>query len=297
MRRSQRGVIRLAAALAGAMLVTATAPTAHAGHGGSHDDAQLAPLITDVADANQRLADIGADIQGKQEGVNKALVEVIAARDAAEAARREAAAGEEALADADTAIRAAQQRFDEFAAATYINGPSGGIWTVDSPDDVVAIASAGHAVALSFEQARTALQRARTEQANKASAARAAAERADAAAAEAQRARDTAVGALTDAQHQFASQQVEVDRLVGERDAARARLAAARRPPHHSVASRARSRPHRPGRSSGTVPRPRAWPTRVSGIPPCRWCRAPTSPATLSRLSMRCCRSRRHRHN
>src|SRR6202035_4384234 len=53
-----------------------------------------------------------------------------------------------AVDDASAAISAAQQRFDTFAAASYINGPSGSYVSATSPKDVIATASAGEAPAI-----------------------------------------------------------------------------------------------------------------------------------------------------
>ena len=88
---------------------------------------------------------------------------------------------------------------------------------------------------MTFQQALTDLQRARTEHANIASAARAAQQKADAATADAQHSQDTAVAALTEAQHRFSVQQGEVDRLVARRDDAQARLNAARATTHSTT--------------------------------------------------------------
>jgi cell wall-associated NlpC family hydrolase len=74
----------------------------------------------------------------------------------------------------------------------------------------------------------TDLKRARTEQVNKESAARAAQQKADKAVADAQRSQDDAVAALVDAQKQFGTQQAEINRLAADRDAAQARLTAAK---------------------------------------------------------------------
>ncbi|MET0901344.1 MAG: peptidase M23, partial [Mycobacterium sp.] len=69
----------------------------------------LASLIADVADANQRLQELGAAVQSEQEGVNKALVDVQAARDTAVAAQRELELSQTAVRDADAAISDAQR--------------------------------------------------------------------------------------------------------------------------------------------------------------------------------------------
>src|SRR6195952_683211 len=82
----------------------------------------IAGLVTAVANANQKLQDLGAAIQTQQESVNKALVDVQTARDAAAAAQQEVTASQAGLTDANAAIAAAQKRFDGFAASTYMNG-------------------------------------------------------------------------------------------------------------------------------------------------------------------------------
>jgi peptidoglycan DL-endopeptidase RipA len=188
----------------------------------------IATLIAGVADANQKLQDVGAAVQSRQEAVNKAIVGVQTAREQAEAAKIDVAASQRGVDDANAAIAAAQKRFDTFATASYINGPSGSYLAAANPEDFIATASAGETLALSAKQTLADLQRARTEQVNRESAARAVQQRADQAAADAQRSQDEAVAALTDAQREFGSQKVELDRLVAERDAAKARLDAAR---------------------------------------------------------------------
>jgi cell wall-associated NlpC family hydrolase len=188
----------------------------------------LAALIAAVADANQRLHDIRAAIQTEQESVNKALVDVQTARDDAVAAQHNVEVSRQAVKDASAAIATAQRRFDTFAAATYVNGPSDSYLTARGPDDIIATATAGRTLAASSQQVMTSLQRARTEQVNKESLARLAKQKADKAVADAQASQDAAVGALTDAQRKFGEQQKEIDRLAAERQAAQAKLDAAR---------------------------------------------------------------------
>jgi peptidoglycan DL-endopeptidase RipA len=234
MRPARRHVSRIMVAVAAttALLGHMGAP-AYASHNASAHPggSEITALIADLAQANQQLADVGAQIQIQQEGINKALVEVAQARDAAGAARREVQASEQRLNDYNAAIAAAQRRFDEFAAATYVNGPPGAYLSASSPEDIISTASADQTLALSYRNALTGLQRARTEQANRASAARAAQQRAEQAAVEAQRSQEAAVAALTDAQRQFGALQAEVDRLAADRAAAQARLDAARAAP------------------------------------------------------------------
>jgi peptidoglycan DL-endopeptidase RipA len=188
----------------------------------------VAKLIADVAQANQRLQDISAQIQAEQESVNKALVEVETARDNAAAAQHDVDASQQAVKDSNAAIAAAQKRFDTFAVASYVNGPSDSYLKAASPDDIIATAAAGQTLAASSRQVMDNLQRARTEQVNKESAARLAKQKADKAVVDAQSSQDAAVSALTNVHRKFADQQQEVNRLAGERNAAQARLDAAR---------------------------------------------------------------------
>ena len=192
------------------------------------DPDTMARLIADVAHANQRLQDLNAQIQTEEESVNKAVVDVETARDNATAARHDVEASQQSVKNADAAIAVAQKRFDRFAVASYVNGPSDSYLTAASPDDMIATAAAGQALADSSQQVMDNLQRARTEQLNKDSSARLAKQKADKAVADAQSSQNAAVAALTSAQHKFGEQQQEVTRLGDERNAAQARLDVAR---------------------------------------------------------------------
>lgn len=236
MRRIRRGSVSRAAArftrpaaasvLSIAMLLSAPG-LALADPGPSPDG--IAALIADVAETNQQLQDLGAEIQAEKEGVNKALVDVQTARDDAATAQHDVETGHQAVKDADAAISAAQQRFDVFAAATYVNGPSDSYLTATDPSDIIATASAGHTLAVSSRQVLDNLQRARTEQVNKESAARLAKQKADQAVAAAQSSQDAAVAALTDTQRKFGEQRTQIDRLAAQRNEAQVKLVAARR--------------------------------------------------------------------
>ena len=192
------------------------------------DPDTMAKLIADVAQANQHLQDLNAEIQTQEESVNKAVVDVETARDNATAAQHDVEASQQSVKTADAAIATAQKRFDRFAVASYVNGPSDGYLTAASPDDMIATAAAGQALATSSQQVMDNLQRARTEQLNKDSSARLAKQKADKAVADAQSSQNAAVAALTSAQHKFGEQQQEVTRLGDERNAAQTRLDAAR---------------------------------------------------------------------
>jgi cell wall-associated NlpC family hydrolase len=188
----------------------------------------LGELVAAVANANQKLQDLGAAIQAQQESVNKAIVDVQTARDNAAAAEQEVNASAQRVTDANAAIVAAQQRFDTFAAATYVSGPSNSYLTATDPADILSTAAAGQSLAASSQQVITNLQRARTEQVNKESAARLAKQNADKAVTDAEASQQNAVSALMQAQQKFKSQQSQLDQLTAERAAAQAKLDAAR---------------------------------------------------------------------
>ena len=192
----------------------------------SADPNTLADLIVAVAEAEQDVQALGASIQARREGVNKAIVEVQSAQKAAEAAKSTLEGRQRSLADSTNAIAAAQQRFDEFAAAAYVHGPPASYLSAAGPEDLISAGAYGRALTLGFEHAQSYLQKARTERLNRESAARSAQQEADQAVADAKRRQDDAVAALADAQQGFVAQQSELSRLVAERDAARARLAA-----------------------------------------------------------------------
>jgi cell wall-associated NlpC family hydrolase len=192
------------------------------------DPDTMAKLIADVAQANQRLQDLNAQIQTGEESVNKAVVDVETARDNASAAQHDVEASQQSVKDADASITTAQKRFDHFAAASYVNGPSDSYLTARNPDDMIATAAAGQTLATSSQQVMDNLQRARTEQLNKESTARLAKQKADKAVGDAQSSQNAAVAALTGAQRKFGEQQQEVTRLADERNAAQSRLDAAR---------------------------------------------------------------------
>ncbi len=153
----------------------------------------IAALIADVAKANQRLQDLSDEVQAEQESVNKAMVDVETARDNAAAAEDDLEVSQRAVKDANAAIAAAQHRFDTFAAATYMNGPSVSYLSASSPDEIIATVTAAKTLSASSQAVMANLQRARTERVNTESAARLAKQKADKAAADAKASQDAAV--------------------------------------------------------------------------------------------------------
>jgi peptidoglycan DL-endopeptidase RipA len=196
-------------------------------HGEPSSDT-LGALIANVAKANQRLENLTAEIQTEQESVNKALVDVETARDNVTKADQDLQASQQSVKDANAAIAGAQRKFNHFAAATYMNGPSGGYLTATSPDDIIATETANMTLSASAQTVMDNLQRARTEQVNKESAARLAKQKADKAAVDAKSSQDAAVAALTNSKQKFDAQRQEITRLAAERDEAQSKLQAAK---------------------------------------------------------------------
>lgn len=211
-----------AAALVFGLVVT----TPHLAHAQPKSD-DVAQLVIEVADVNQKLQNLGAEIQTQQEAVNKAILDVANARDAAAAAQAEVDASARRVKEADAAIAAAQRRFDTFAAAMYTRGPSSSYLTAADPSDILNTAAAGQTLSISSQKVMTDLLAARTEQVNKESAARLAKQQADEAVQAAESSQQAAVDALTGAQQVFQAQQAELDRLSAERAEAQAKLRAA----------------------------------------------------------------------
>ncbi|MDM3976599.1 NlpC/P60 family peptidoglycan endopeptidase RipA [Mycobacterium marseillense] len=189
----------------------------------------LAALIANVAKANQRLQNLSAEIQTEQESVNKALVDVETARDNVATAQHDLETSQQAVKDANAAIAGAQQRFNTFAAAAYMNGPSSSYLTASSPDDIIATEAAAKNLTASSQTVMAKLQQARTEQLNKESAARLAKQNADKAAAGAKSSQDAAVAALINSRQKFDEQRDDMMRLAAERNQAQAKLEAAKR--------------------------------------------------------------------
>ncbi|MBI2694414.1 NlpC/P60 family peptidoglycan endopeptidase RipA [Mycobacterium nebraskense] len=272
MRRTRRGsaaqpVARLVRPVVPSVLsVALLLCTPGLAHGDPAADS-MAGLIANVAKANQRLENLSAEIQTEQESVNKALVDVETSRDNAVAAQHDLETSQQAVKDANVAIAAAQQRFDTFAAATYMNGPSSSYLTASSPDDIIATEAAAKTLSASSQTVMAKLQRARTEQVNKESAARLAKQKADRAAADAKGSQDAAVAALTDSKHKFDEQREQVTRLAAERDEAQAKLEAAKR--QWSLASGGAAAPTSGDRwetGSPGAPAPQAGARRWDGV-------------------------------
>ncbi|GGG09717.1 hypothetical protein GCM10007304_24780 [Rhodococcoides trifolii] len=197
---------------------------------------RVGQLIDLVASANQQLAALDDQVAIRREEVNKALVDLQNARDAADVAAALVSAAQQALADAGTMIASAQQKFDQFAVDDYVKGTGSASITsllgAQGPQDVLDRAQILKLLASKQNSVLDNLQRARTDQANKDSTARASKQQADQAAAdadakkaEAQNAIDAAVSAQQEQAAQKAS--IEADRNTAQAELDQARSSAA----------------------------------------------------------------------
>ncbi|WP_138842873.1 NlpC/P60 family protein [Rhodococcus pyridinivorans] len=193
---------------------------------------RVGQLIVRVADADQQLSELDAQVAIRREDVNRALVDLQSARDAADLAERVVVDSRRALDDAADRIAAAQKNFDAFVRDSYTRGANSvslaAFLDVDGPDDlldraqVMRLLSAGRAAVLD------ALQRARAQEANSHSRARAAKLEADAAAEAAEQRRAEAEAAIAVARAELGRQAAEKSRIEQERANAQSELDRAR---------------------------------------------------------------------
>jgi hypothetical protein len=139
---------------------------------------RVGELTNQLAAAETRLVDLQAAVELKMEDANKALVDLDTARDEAVKARTAAAAAKTEADAASAAINQVHKEVDDFAAASFRQGSTVGSMTAffgaKSPQDLLDRAALLNAVSGSQLDALDRMQRARIEQANKESLARAA---------------------------------------------------------------------------------------------------------------------------
>ncbi|MCL2536033.1 MAG: NlpC/P60 family protein, partial [Nocardiaceae bacterium] len=193
---------------------------------------QVGDLINQVASANQELSRLDDDVAVKREDVNRALVDLQTARDAADAAGGLVAQSQQALRDANTQIEQAQKRFTDYAVESYTKGRNvaslSSYFGAKGPDDILDRAQVMRLLSASQKSVLDNLQRARTEQANKDSAAREAKQRADAAAGAAESKKAEAEQAIASARAALQEQASRKAEIEASRNSAQAQLDAAR---------------------------------------------------------------------
>jgi cell wall-associated NlpC family hydrolase len=192
---------------------------------------RVGELTNQLAAAETRLVDLQAAVELKMEDANKALVDLDTARDEAVKARTAAAAAKTEADAASAAINQVHKEVDDFAAASFRQGSTVGSMTAffgaKSPQDLLDRAALLNAVSGSQLDALDRMQRARIEQANKESLARAAVNTANekqAAAENAKRVADNATRAAEQARRGQVSEaaRIEAARAETEQELTRA---------------------------------------------------------------------------
>ncbi|MEV0338998.1 NlpC/P60 family protein [Nocardia sp. NPDC050713] len=192
---------------------------------------EVGALINQVGTVNQQLQELDDAVARKREEVNKALVDLQSARDAADAAAATVAQTREDLSVAGTKVAQARRNFDEFATQAYTRPSSGSMVTylaASSPGGAIDRSQVLGLVTKNQQQVLDALRRAQIEQGNRNSTARQAKSEADAAAAMAEQKKNDAEHAVAAAKTELDQQTVRRDTLLRERDAAQGRLDIAR---------------------------------------------------------------------
>lgn len=193
---------------------------------------KVGQLTNQVAQAESQLAQLQADVELKMEDANRALVDLQSAQDAAVQAKADADAAKVAADSASQDIVDARKALDEFAAGSYKQGTTIGSMVSaylgsTSPENLLDRAQMLDAVGASQLDALNTMEMARTEKANKDSAARLAldvANQKQAAAMAAKTAADAASAAAEQAQN---NQVATSQQLQAQKDAAESQLAAA----------------------------------------------------------------------
>ncbi|MGV9715526.1 NlpC/P60 family protein [Rhodococcus pyridinivorans] len=193
---------------------------------------RVGQLIVRVADADQQLSELDAQVAIRREDVNRALVDLQSARDAADLAERVVVESRRALDDAADRIAAAQKNFDAFVRDSYTRGANSvslaAFLDVDGPDDLLDRAQVMRLLSAGRTAVLDALQRARAQEANSHSRARAAKLEADAAAEAAEQRRAEAEAAIAVARAELGRQAAEKSRIEQERANAQNELDRAR---------------------------------------------------------------------
>jgi cell wall-associated NlpC family hydrolase len=190
--------------------------------------ARVGELTSQLTDADAKLQQLSDDVELKLESANKARVDLQNAQDAATKAQQAATAAKSEADAAGSAIDSARKQLDEFAAASFQQGSTIGSVSAylgaTSPEDLLARAQLLNAVGTSQLTALDQLQRARTDKANKDSAARAAADVAQQKQAAADQAKRDADAAQAAAEQARAGQAAQTASLQHDRDQVQAQL-------------------------------------------------------------------------
>ncbi|GGK38645.1 hydrolase [Nocardia camponoti] len=192
---------------------------------------EVSTLINRVAAADQQLRALDDALALKREAVNRALVDLQVARDAADAAAAAVADTKTQLDVAGAKVGQARHDFDQVATQAYVRPSSSSVVTYlasSSPDVALDRAQVLAMVSKTQRQALDELRRTQIEQANQNSAARQAKTVADGAAVAAEQQKNAASAALTAAKAEVDAQAASRANLQRERTNAQQALTVAR---------------------------------------------------------------------
>ncbi|MEV0246636.1 NlpC/P60 family protein [Nocardia sp. NPDC050712] len=192
---------------------------------------EVGALINEVAGAEEQLQELDAAVAAKREAVNKALVDLRTAREAADAATARVLQTQGELASAAGEVEQARKGFDSFATQAYTRPGMDSMLShlsAESPGDAIDRSQIIGLVTKNKQQMLTELRRAQIDLGNKNSTARQAKAEADAAAAEAEQKKAAAEQAVAAAKAELEQQTVRRDQLQRDHAAAQARLEQAR---------------------------------------------------------------------
>ena len=192
---------------------------------------QVGALTNQLAAAQGKLQDLEDAVEVKAEDADKALVDLQNAQDAAAAAQTAAQSAQVAADAAGNAIAQAQQQADRFALGSYEQGSQLGsvadYFNATSPKDMLERQRLLDAMSGSENEILDQLQRARTQQANADSSARAALAAAQQKQTAAVRAKSTADAAVKSAEAAQQSQAAQTTQLQAQQASLQQQLDAA----------------------------------------------------------------------
>ncbi|MDL9935847.1 NlpC/P60 family protein [Gordonia sp. ABSL1-1] len=216
----------------GALLAVAALGLAGAGQAaaapGAAQRGPVAGLISEIAKANQNIADLDNAIAVRQENVNRSLVDYQNSLVAKRLANAAALGAQRSLKTTTQALATAQREFDNFVRQAYRQGSEQGSMAnyVASPDPQGVLDRMHLLDQISRDHQATIkrLNVARNQQANRVAAAEATKRQAGYAASSAAQRRNDAVASLSQARDVMNSEQTRRGSLVRQRDAAQVRL-------------------------------------------------------------------------
>ncbi|MGZ8179688.1 NlpC/P60 family protein [Williamsia sp. SKLECPSW1] len=192
----------------------------------------IAGLINQIADVDQRLADIDASLAIKREAANRALVDLQTSRDQERLSTLAVNGSTDALKRADDQIAAAQKNFDSFVRDLYRQGSNQAslAGVLASGDPAAVLDRAGVIAQLTRDQQATIqkLKVSRNEKANRVATANATRKQAARAAQEAAQRKDDAVAAIAQTVAAAKTENATKAKLSAARDAAQQQLDALR---------------------------------------------------------------------